>query len=310
MCSVRKRPIPSAPKLRATVASAGVSALVRTPIVRNLSARPMNCWKRGFSEASISSIVPKYAYPLVPSKVKTSPSLITTPVSLTVAFLPSTSTWRAPAPTMQHFPQPRATKAACEVIPPRAVKIPSAARIPSTSSGLVSSRTNNTFSPLRCHSTASSAVKTTLPTAAPGPAGNPLTKGWAPFNIAGLMIGCNNSSSWAGSRRKTAVFSSIRPSANISIAIFKAAVPVRFPTRHCNMNNLPSWIVNSMSSISLNASSKRLRISNNSVYESAQASSMLWRCLFCSFLVSSLSGLGVRIPATTSSPCALINHSP
>ena len=47
--------------------------------------------------------------------------------------------------TIQHFPHPRATRAACDVIPPRAVSIPSAARIPSTSSGLVSSRTRNDF---------------------------------------------------------------------------------------------------------------------------------------------------------------------
>ena len=34
MCSVRHRPIPSAPKSRATLASCGVSALVRTVIRR------------------------------------------------------------------------------------------------------------------------------------------------------------------------------------------------------------------------------------------------------------------------------------
>ena len=54
---------------------------------------------------------------------------------------------QAPAPTMQHLPQPRATSAAWLVMPPRAVRMPSAARIPSTSSGLVSSRTRITFLP-------------------------------------------------------------------------------------------------------------------------------------------------------------------
>ena len=63
-----------------------------------------------------------------------------------------------------------ATTAACEVIPPRAVKIPSAAYIPSISSGDVSSLTRTTFSPLFFLSTASSAEKATLPQAAPGDA--------------------------------------------------------------------------------------------------------------------------------------------
>lgn len=41
-------------------------------------------------------------------------------------------------PETQHFPQPRATTAAWEVMPPLAVSIPTAACMPPTSSGLVS----------------------------------------------------------------------------------------------------------------------------------------------------------------------------
>ena len=41
MCSVRQRPIPSAPSSRAFFASAGVSAFVRTCSLRNLSAHDM-----------------------------------------------------------------------------------------------------------------------------------------------------------------------------------------------------------------------------------------------------------------------------
>ena len=44
-------------------------------------------------------------------------------------------------------PIPRATTAACDVFPPRAVKIPCAATIPTRSSGLVSRRTRMTFLP-------------------------------------------------------------------------------------------------------------------------------------------------------------------
>ena len=59
-------------------------------------------------------------------------------------------------------------------MPPRAVRMPSAAFIPLMSSGLVSSRTRSTFSPRSAHSNASCAVKTTRPVAAPGPALRPV----------------------------------------------------------------------------------------------------------------------------------------
>ena len=77
---------------------------------------------------------------------------------------------------------PRATTAAWEVIPPRTVKIPCAADIPSISSGDVSKRTKITFSPLFAQSFASSAVKTIRPHAAPGEAARPFPIGVAAFS--------------------------------------------------------------------------------------------------------------------------------
>ena len=68
---------------------------------------------------------------------------------------------------------PRATTAAWDVFPPRLVKIPSAATIPTKSSGLVSRRTRITFFPARDKSCARLESKTTWPTAAPGDAGIP-----------------------------------------------------------------------------------------------------------------------------------------
>ena len=53
----------------------------------------------------------------------------------------------ASAPTTAGLPQPRATTAAWLTSPPRAVRIPSAASMPCTSSGEVSLRTRTTFSP-------------------------------------------------------------------------------------------------------------------------------------------------------------------
>jgi hypothetical protein len=65
--------------------------------------------------------------------------------------------------------------------------------------------------------------------------------------------------------RMTAVFSLMSPSASMSIAMFRAAVPVRLPTRHCSIHSLPSWMVNSMSSMSVKCFSSVVRMSSNSL---------------------------------------------
>ncbi len=72
---------------------------------------------------------------------------------------------------------PRATTAACDVLPPRLVRIACAAKKPWMSSGLVSSRTRITFSPCLPRSSAVSASNTTWPDAAPGDAGSPCASG-------------------------------------------------------------------------------------------------------------------------------------
>ena len=74
-------------------------------------------------------------------------------------------------PATHGLPHPRATTAACDVMPPRPVKMPSATYIPPMSSALVSSRTN--MHGLSFERFASSAVNTMTPTAAPGDAGSP-----------------------------------------------------------------------------------------------------------------------------------------
>ena len=71
------------------------------------------------------------------------------------------------------LPIPLATTAACEVLPPRLVRIPWDATIPTKSSGLVSRRTRITFFPDLDKSNARFESKTTSPTAAPGDAGIP-----------------------------------------------------------------------------------------------------------------------------------------
>ena len=93
-----------------------------------------------------------------------------------VATSPAASTSSDSAPQTAVLPMPRATTAACEVLPPRLVRMPVAAIMPSRSSGLVSLRTRSTRSPRAFHSTAVAESKTTLPTAAPGEAAMPLVK--------------------------------------------------------------------------------------------------------------------------------------
>ena len=69
---------------------------------------------------------------------------------------------------------PRATSAACEALPPSLVRIPRAAWKPATSSASVNGRTRIVSRPAAAASTASGAVNTTSPLAAPGEAATPL----------------------------------------------------------------------------------------------------------------------------------------
>ena len=140
---------------------------------------------------------------------------------------------------------PRATTAACEVLPPRAVRMPLAAIMPPRSSGLVSLRTSSTCSPLAAHSTAVAESKTTRPTAAPGDAAMP----WVSSLRTPDLSNCGNisSASWAPVTRASASSRVIRCSSTSSVAIRNAAAGVRLPTRVCSIHNLPRSTVNSTS---------------------------------------------------------------
>ena len=78
MCSVRQRPMPSAPKARAPAASSGVSALARTPSRRRLSAQPMSRRYSSGSEGSTSATDPSSTSPLDPSIEIVSPRFTVT----------------------------------------------------------------------------------------------------------------------------------------------------------------------------------------------------------------------------------------
>ena len=87
-----------------------------------LSAQFIKVAKSPVTLASTVGIASPYTYPVLPSIEIQSNSLYLFP--FTVKYFSSSLTKTSPAPETQHVPIPRATTAACEVIPPRAVKIP------------------------------------------------------------------------------------------------------------------------------------------------------------------------------------------
>ena len=111
--------------------------------------------------------------PVEPSIVISSPAcrtvspIVTDPASM----------WISDAPTTAGTPHPRATTAAWLTSPPRWVRMPRDACMPSTSSGDVSGLTRMTDWPLSAASSAASADSTMRPLAAPGDTGNPLPIG-------------------------------------------------------------------------------------------------------------------------------------
>ena len=116
---------------------------------------------------------PTKTSPVEPSTLIQSPSPKLSPLSVLCAVFVAYSTTSSAHPATQGLPIWRATTAACDVAPPRAVRIPCATAMPWKSSGEVSTRTRTTFSPRATHSTATSALKTARPTAAPGDAFRP-----------------------------------------------------------------------------------------------------------------------------------------
>ena len=84
MCSVRQRPMPSAPKSRAVRASSGVSALARTPMRRRPSAQAISVAKSPESSGLMVATSPFITWPVEPSMVMMSPFFRLTPMTLSV----------------------------------------------------------------------------------------------------------------------------------------------------------------------------------------------------------------------------------
>ena len=139
MCSVRQRPMPSAPNSRAFAASSGVSAFARTRRRRSSSAQPRIVPKFSSIAGGTSGTAPTMTRPVPPSIVITSPARSSCSPIVTV---PAATSIESPSQPATHgFPIPRATTAACDVMPPCAVSTPRAWMSPWMSSGVVSQRT-------------------------------------------------------------------------------------------------------------------------------------------------------------------------
>ena len=128
MCSVRQSPTPLAPKSRARFASSGVSAFVQTINFEFSSAHSRIFLKSSVNVASTILASPAKKFPVVPSTVTQSPFLKT--LSPTVKVSLSTSITASSQPQTAGLPIPRATTAACDVIPPLEVTTPFEANNP------------------------------------------------------------------------------------------------------------------------------------------------------------------------------------
>lgn len=107
--------------------------------------------------------------------------------------------------------------------------MPSAAIMPSRSSGLVSRRIRMTFSPDRDHLMAVYESKTALPTAAPGEAAMP--RPMVSTEVVSSKRGNISCASCAPLTRWSASASSMSPWSTSWVAMRKAAPAVRLPTR-------------------------------------------------------------------------------
>ena len=139
--------------------------------MRISSAQPSTSLKASSISGRTSSTSSAVTIPVRPSIAIRSPSRRSR--SPIVSVPRSGSILISEAPTTQGRPMPRATIAACEDLPPWAVRMPRAAWKPATSSAEVNERTRIESSPSAARSWAALAVSAIVPDAAPGDAGTP-----------------------------------------------------------------------------------------------------------------------------------------
>ena len=249
MCSVRHRPMPSAPNSRALRASSGVSALARTrrraQLVGPLEDRVELRRSTSGSTSGTSSVV---IAPVVPSMAIRSPACSVRAVDAHLAGrdVDLERRWRRSPPGT---PIPRATSAACEALPPSEVRIPLAAWKPATSSASVNGRTRITSRPsaAACDRVGGGEDDLALGGARRGGhAARPAPR----TRPAGRRSGA--AARRASRRRSSAAPAALSssPSSTASTAKRTAACAGRLALRVCSMYSRPSSTVNSVSCMS------------------------------------------------------------
>jgi hypothetical protein len=246
MCSVRHRPMPSAPNLRAVRASSACRRW-RAPELATASAQPISVPNSPDSSGSIIGTAPASTWPVEPSMVMTSPFLKCARADAHgAAAVIDADACRAGDAGLAHAARHHggvrghaAARGQDAFGGVHAVDVFRAgldahqddlARRPAASLGLVG---ENTISPV----------------AAPGEAGRPV----AITSRFGAWDRWSDAASWsseAGSMRITASFSGDQAFIGQSTAMRSAALAVRLPPRVCSIHSLPCSTVNSMSCMS------------------------------------------------------------
>ena len=191
-----------------------------------------------FTSAGWALSWPAKTSPVLPSmEMKSSPALRVMLPTLTVRL--ATSMFRVEAPQTQGLPMPRATTAAWEVMPPRAVRMPLAATMPARSSGEVSMRTRTT-GPLAGHLLGLLGGEGDAARGGAGTGGEALGHQLAVLLEGGLLLGVED-----GGQELDEVVgvrcasgrscSSIMPSLTMSMAMRMPARAVRLPLRVWSM---------------------------------------------------------------------------
>ena len=215
-----------------------------------------------------------------------------------------------PAPHTHGRPMPRATTAAWLVMPPRAVRMPAAACMPWMSSGLVSMRTRITSRPWPLSASASSASNTISPEAAPGDAGRPvattlLLRGRVDGGVQELVERRRHRCAAPPPPR------SIRPSAtqvdgDLERRLGRALAGARLQHPELAVLDGELDVLHvAVAALRARRTPARARRRFRASAPRARAASRPPPCAR-----ASVSGCGVRMPATTSSPWALTRNSP
>ncbi len=290
---------PVAPDARTGSTSAGSVTRPSTSQPETRRAVPSSDASASVAAAGVAvANVPANSSPVEPSSETASPSASTR--SPTCSERAPSSMRSAPAPTTHVVPSARATTAAWLVEPPVAVTIPAAAIMPCRSAGLVTERASTTGVPPSAISLARSGSSTRVPDTWPGQAPMPAVSS-RPDDRAWATSSSSNPGRWtwrtcADVTARSAAASPTALSSRRSEAIRTAASGVRFALRTCSRYSVDRSTVNSMSSTSPCERSRSAPTARSSVSRSGGS--------------ASVTGSGVRVPATTSSPWLCARYSP